>query len=136
MENIEELENSENVINLEADNSSVSDSIPVIETVVETTELEPVSIDKVVEEKVETNINILGKDIPLSLYNLFSEESAQHLQELRRFVHNPKNVKKVNISYDFMRHAHTLASIARTVNLEEFAVLVNGIENIANIKNT
>lgn len=133
VENIEELENSENVISLEADNGSVSDSIPVIETVVETTELEPVSVDKVVEEKVETNINILGKDIPLSLYNLFSEESAQHLQELRSFVHNPKNVKKVNISYDFMRHAHTLASIARTVNLEEFAVLVNGIENIANI---
>lgn len=81
----------------------------------------------------EPTININGQDVLVSLYELFVDESTKHLEELRGFVHDENNVKNVAISHDFMRHAHTLGSIAQTMNLQHFANLASKIEFISNI---
>jgi chemotaxis protein histidine kinase CheA/CheY-like chemotaxis protein len=89
----------------------------------------------VAEDIVQCQKTVLinGVEIDGSLYSLFNEESEYHLNELRAFI--DKNILSNNVimPYDFMRHAHTLASIAETINLMHFAKLVGKLEFVSNI---
>lgn len=85
------------------------------------------------EEKKDT-VSINGMEVSLSLYQLFKEESDVHLKELRASTHNHEDLSGgFEVSKDFMRHAHTLASIAKSVNMDVFSSMVAKIEFIANI---
>ena len=88
---------------------------------------------EVLGEKKDT-VAINGAEISSSLYQLFKEERDTHLQELRMSTHNHEDFKGgFEITQDFMRHAHTLASIAKSVNMDVFSAMVAKIEFIANV---
>lgn len=83
---------------------------------------------------VENNVVVVGdKEISSMLYNLFVEESANHVKSMKQFVGHKDNKNGAVISSDFMLHAHTLASIARTVNLLDCAKLASKLEMISNL---
>lgn len=94
------------------------------------------AVEEVVEEvtPVENAVVIVGdKEISSMLYNLFVEESANHVKSMKQFVQHKDNKNGAVISSDFMLHAHTLASIARTVNLLDCAKLASKLEIISNL---
>jgi chemotaxis protein histidine kinase CheA len=103
----------------------------------------PIVVTKVVEEvmavkpevvEAPKDVLLVGdKEITIMLYNMFVEESTNHMKSMSQFVHNPENQNGSTISSDFMLHAHTLASIARTVNLLDCAKIASKIELIANL---
>ena len=78
-------------------------------------------------------VNINGVEVSSSVFKLFNEESSQHLQALRKFVHDGKNLRKVLLTEDVMRHSHTLSSIGKSVNLLRFSTIAAHLEDIANI---
>lgn len=78
-------------------------------------------------------VNVAGVEIEKTLFDMFEEESNQHLMALREFVHDEKNVKHVILTHDFIRHAHTLTSISKAVNLEKFSSIASRIEQISTL---
>lgn len=84
-------------------------------------------------ENEKEMVNINGVEVSASVFKLFNEESSQYLQALRKFVHDKKNVRKVLLTEDVMRHAHTLASIGKSVNLLRFSQIAAQLEDIANL---
>lgn len=76
-----------------------------------------------VQIKAEARPNVIIGDavIPPELFEIFTAEASQHLaaleDELRRLAENPD--KPVN--HEFMRAAHTLTGISRTLGLEFIA---------------
>lgn len=82
-------------------------------------------------EQPREYIEIDGKEVSISLYELFNEESEEHIKFLKEFVEDNYG-NEVYLSDDFMRHAHTLASISRTVNMQKIAKIAALVEGIAN----
>ena len=97
-----------------------------------TTQDEVQYVSENIEKKDSISIN--GSDVSDSLYELFKEESEAHLKALRSATHVHENFDSgFEITKDFMRHAHTLASIAKSVNMEAFSEIVAKIEFITNM---
>lgn len=87
-----------------------------------------------VEEEVivaEDNTHIInGKEISEELFNMFIEESNTHIFGLQSLL----NKENANIiTNDFVIHAHTLSSISKAVNLNDFARLVHKIELLSTL---
>lgn len=115
--------------NFEVCNPNISTTFEITESVAE------VETPIVVEEDKEDNdvVVVGGKEISSMLYNLFVEESATHVKGMQNFVKHKENKKGAVISSDFMLHAHTLASISRTVNLLDCANIASKLEIISNL---
>ena len=110
---------------------------PVLENEVEIVAEEPSLVfeleDDINEEENEEDekyIMIEGTKISKVLYSLFSEESLVHIEKLKEYAHSEYN-EPVVLTSEFMRHAHTLASIASSVNLNRIAKISSKIESIA-----
>jgi chemosensory pili system protein ChpA (sensor histidine kinase/response regulator) len=97
---------------------------PIIAQLIEKVEIQVPTIEK------ET-VNIDGKEISLILFNMFIEESNSHVKGMEEFVNN--NDTNGYINNNFILHSHTLSSISKTINLNNFAKLVNKIEFISNL---
>jgi chemotaxis protein histidine kinase CheA/CheY-like chemotaxis protein len=82
--------------------------------------------------KEETNdtIYINGKPVATELYDLYKLESASHIDSLKQEAY-AESVQDVLLSDDFMRHAHTLCSISRSVYLEDLGNLAKRLEEVA-----
>jgi chemosensory pili system protein ChpA (sensor histidine kinase/response regulator) len=127
-----DLEETHQPVSEEVTHEEVSEELNTFEVDLGETE-EPVQEPEFVEEKKDT-VTINGLEVSSSLYHLFKEESETHLQELRASTHNHEDLNNgFEVSKDFMRHAHTLASIAKSVNMDVFSSMVAKIEFIANI---
>lgn len=79
------------------------------------------------EDKV---ILINGKEVSSYLYKLYQGESVIHIESLKKFVHENFG-DDVELDSEFMRHSHTLASIAKTVNLQKIADIAVVLEEIS-----
>lgn len=87
----------------------------------------PVEANK--EENNDT-IYIDGKPVAVELYDLYKLESASHIESLKEEAY-AESVQDVLLSDDFMRHAHTLCSISRSVYLEDLGNLAKRLEEVA-----
>lgn len=97
---------------------------------IETLEIEIGEVIKEEEESPDPEyININGKEVSYSLYKLYKEESVANINNLKVFAH--QNYDNVRLDDDFMRYAHTLASISKTVNLQKIASIAVVLEDIA-----
>jgi hypothetical protein len=86
-----------------------------------------VPIIEVVEQikPVNNKYFINDKEIDEDLFNIFIKESNNHIIEMKNLL----NSESANIlTKDFVVHAHTLSSISKEVNLNNFARLVHKIE--------
>lgn len=97
----------------------------LLNEMVEQESVEPEHVESVKKD----TITIGGVEVSETLYQLFKEECTIHLQGLVNAV----NESGFEITPDFMRHAHTLSSIARSVGLNDFAEVVGKIEFISNM---
>lgn len=75
---------------------------------------------------------INGKEVSISLFELFSEESEEHIAAMIDFVESHYS-EKTFLNEELMRHAHTLSSISRTVNMTKVAEISSLIEDISNV---
>ncbi len=82
-----------------------------------------------VQEEVQEEIIIEGKSISKSLYDLFNEESNIHIESLKIAAHEEYN-EPVILDEEFMRHAHTLSSIAASVNMSKISEIAGRLEDI------
>ena len=62
--------------------------------------------------------------------NKFNEESLNHIENLKIAVNDSD---RVALNKDFMRHAHTLNSISKTVNMFKLASFAELLEDISNM---
>ncbi len=84
-----------------------------------------------VEALEEEYINIGHAKISLQLYNLFDKESAEHIENIDKFLLNNKSKKVLAFNDDFTRYVHTLGSISGSVNLNLIHDLAGKLENIS-----
>lgn len=120
-------------LNAESSIGFIEDSTPTEEVKEEANldlELE-LDSESFLETTKETMI-IDGKEVSSSLFDLFLEESAEHIKALKDFVESNYS-SEVELTESFMRHSHTLASISRTVNMQKIAEVSSLAENIATI---
>ncbi len=96
------------------------------------------------EEKAEVNteeidfdsnedsdyLMIDGSKISKSLYEIFNQESLEHITSLKQYVHQDYS-EPVMLNEEFMRHAHTLSSISASVNLKKISKIANKLEKIS-----
>lgn len=80
--------------------------------------------------KQAENITINGKEVPAYLYKLYKEESVVQIAGLKKFVHENYG-DEVELDSEFMRNAHTLASISKTVNLQKIAAIAVALEDVS-----
>lgn len=77
-------------------------------------------------------VMVNGQEVSSSLFDLFNEEKATHLESLKAFMKKNADKESVALTSEFMRHAHTLSSISRTVYLDQVAEIASIIEDISN----
>jgi chemosensory pili system protein ChpA (sensor histidine kinase/response regulator) len=127
------------LVSLKHQFKTINDHLTTTIDIADVSKLAPVEPIPVIEEKelvaeVKSEfITIADKDVPLSLFALFNDESHNHLEALKAYLQENKGQEKVQLDHDFMLHAHTLASIARTVNLNSFATVASKIEVLSNV---
>ncbi|MFN3397099.1 MAG: Hpt domain-containing protein [Sulfurimicrobium sp.] len=74
-----------------------------------------------VEEEHE--ISVGSVTLPYALYNIFINEAGQHLAALRQHLDDLTRHPEMAVQHDFMRAAHTLCGISRTVGFPVIAEL-------------
>lgn len=94
----------------------------VVETLVQSTPSEAA----VVEEESEVLVGSVS--LPPALYNIFINESGQHLATLQRNFESISQSPDAPVQHDFMRAAHTLCGISRTVGFPVIADLAFPLE--------
>lgn len=83
-------------------------------------------------EEAKDIVMVNGQEVSSSLFDLFNEEKATHLESLKAFMNKNADKESVALTSEFMRHAHTLSSISRTVYLDQVAEIASMIEDISN----
>jgi len=92
-------------------------------------ELPPVvAAETPAEPEVPSEIIVSGVTIPEDLFRIFSREAGQHAQALRRELAICQERPGEAVRPEFMRAAHTLSGITRTVGLTDVADLAFGVE--------
>ncbi|MDP2784448.1 MAG: Hpt domain-containing protein, partial [Sulfurimicrobium sp.] len=71
----------------------------------------------------EREISVGSVTLPLALYNIFINEAEQHLATLRQHLGDLIQYPEMAVQHDFMRAAHTLCGISRTVGFPAIAEL-------------
>jgi chemosensory pili system protein ChpA (sensor histidine kinase/response regulator) len=77
---------------------------------------------------VPAGVEIAGTVIPTDLFEIFAAESRAHLETLSRELAALQEHPEAPARAEFMRAAHTLAGIARTVGLQFIAELAFALE--------
>ncbi len=120
-------------IPLDVETQNLSDKqvqeVSDVEENVEETVQEEVEEEIVVEDN-KTTINIEGHEISTELLDLFNEESLNHIENLKIAVNDSD---RVALNKDFIRHAHTLNSISKSVNMFKLASFAELLEDISNM---
>ncbi len=81
------------------------------------------------EENTEESEVLVGSvSLPLALYNIFIYESGQHLSTLQNHFDFLRRHPETPVQHDFMRAAHTLCGISRTVGFPVIADLGSPLE--------
>lgn len=75
-----------------------------------------------------SEIEVGGRVLSATLYDLFLNEAAQHLSRLRQGLGALRDDPAAPIGYDFMRAAHTLGGISSTVGFGAPADLAYALE--------
>ncbi|MDD4911659.1 MAG: Hpt domain-containing protein [Sideroxydans sp.] len=88
---------------------------------------EPVA-EIVNEEPVEDVVRIGAITISPVLFRIASEEAAEHVQRLIGHLEALQNEEHHLVTYDFMRAAHTLAGVNRTMGFVTIAELAYALE--------
>ncbi len=88
----------------------------------------PVAEAPVPEPPLPSEIVIGGVAIPQDLFLIFSREAGQHAHALRRELATRRERPDEPPRAEFMRAAHTLSGITRTVGLTDTADLAFGLE--------
>lgn len=73
-------------------------------------------------------IVIGGIRISPTLFKISTEEAAQHVATLKKYWSALRSSRLPTIEYGFMRAAHTLAGVARTINAPQIAELAHSLE--------
>lgn len=125
---IPEFEAPRGVVNVE--------SVPSFEEVIEEV---PVATEETIEVEIVPEVNsyndepldvqIDGVSVSKNLYEIFLEESNEHIEALKSFAHREYD-GLVIVDYATMRHAHTLASIAASVNMMLVSELSGKLEDV------
>ena len=71
----------------------------------------------------EREIQVGSVTLPYALYNIFINEAGQHLATLQQHLDNLIQYPEMPVQHDFMRAAHTLCGISRTVGFPVIADL-------------
>jgi chemosensory pili system protein ChpA (sensor histidine kinase/response regulator) len=71
----------------------------------------------------EREISVGSVTLPYALYSIFINEAGQHLATLRQHLDALTQNPEVAVQHDFMRAAHTLCGISRTVGFPAIAEL-------------
>ncbi len=101
---------------------SISEAEP--EPAADISELTAPEIPPAAETEVEASDVCIGTaSLPLALYNIFINESGQHLATLQNHLDFLNQQPEALIQHDFMRAAHTLCGISRTVGFPAIADL-------------
>lgn len=79
-------------------------------------------------EHESDTITIGSVTLSTSLFNVASEESAAHLARLQEGFTEMRATEPPAVSYDFMRAAHTLAGVNRTMGFDSVADLSRALE--------
>jgi chemosensory pili system protein ChpA (sensor histidine kinase/response regulator) len=87
----------------------------------------PPVAEYVPEPEIET-VSVGKVTLSASLFNIATEESASNLAVLQQCFAELKSGKPATISYDFMRAAHTLAGVNRTMGFTAVADLSRALE--------
>ncbi|MFZ2162226.1 MAG: Hpt domain-containing protein [Sideroxyarcus sp.] len=89
--------------------------------------LEPVA-EPVAEESEEDSVDIGSVSMSLVLFDIASEEAAGHVQALYDQLAVMHESDTHLVTYDFMRAAHTLAGVNRTMGFVQIAELAYALE--------
>ncbi len=95
---------------------------PVAELVLEIAE------SAVVESAEEGPVEIGSVSLSLVLFNIATEEAAGHVQALQNQLATLHETDAHIVTYDFMRAAHTLAGVNRTMGFVQIAELAYALE--------
>ncbi len=100
-----------------------------LEFVKQTKETEVLEQKADVLEPVETELlSIGGITLSPTLFKIASEEAKQNANALQRQLAELRAVTPPRVQYDFMRAAHTLAGVNRTMGFKDVATLANALE--------
>jgi chemosensory pili system protein ChpA (sensor histidine kinase/response regulator) len=92
---------------------------------------EPVVIEAAEPEEVESDadsVNIGSVSLSLVLFDIATEEAAGHVHALYQQLAELRDSDPHTVSYDFMRAAHTLAGVNRTMGFVQIAELAYALE--------
>lgn len=94
----------------------------------ETVIAERATVDSLDQPEVD---QVIIGEIKLSptLFKIASEEAKQNAISLRKYLTELHELIPLQIQYDFMRAAHTLAGVNRTMGFADIATLANSLEN-------
>jgi chemosensory pili system protein ChpA (sensor histidine kinase/response regulator) len=84
---------------------------------------QPVLASVTEAEPEESEISVGSVSLPLALYKIFINESGQHLATLQHHFELLSKHPDAPVQHDFMRAAHTLCGISRTVGFPVIADL-------------
>ncbi len=102
--------------------------LEVVSQSIQTTISERSTVDTL--EPAETDQIKIG-EIKLSsaLFKIASEEAKQNAISLQKFLSELRTVTPLHVQYDFMRAAHTLAGVNRTMGFADIAALAYSLES-------
>ncbi|MDQ3562788.1 MAG: Hpt domain-containing protein [Pseudomonadota bacterium] len=82
----------------------------------------------IISDIVEPDIDIGSAAVPAALFAIFQREAAEHHRRLMGQVDNLSKHSEAALDAEFVRPAHTLASISRAVGLPYLADLAHALE--------
>ncbi|HAF45229.1 MAG: hypothetical protein A2100_02590 [Sideroxydans sp. GWF2_59_14] len=89
---------------------------------------QPESTETVVPEVEEGPVEIGSVSLSLMLFSIATEEAAGHVEALRNQLAVLHETESHIVTYDFMRAAHTLAGVNRTMGFVQIAELAYALE--------
>lgn len=100
---------------------------PKVKTTEEKT-IKAVPTEIVAEEKAADSVDIGSVSLSLVLFDIATEEAATHVRALYDQLAALHESETHTVSYDFMRAAHTLAGVNRTMGFVQIAELAYALE--------
>ncbi|MBI3221917.1 MAG: Hpt domain-containing protein [Nitrosomonadales bacterium] len=82
-----------------------------------------------VSTPAETVVTIGEHTLSAALFDIASVEAEQNVELLRQHLQELRGAPGAQVKYDFMRAAHTLASVARSIGVAPLAELAHALED-------
>ncbi len=90
-------------------------------------DVQPLKTEPVEQAEAEL-LSIGGITLSPTLFKIASEEAKQNSLALQRHLAELGTAKPLRVQYDFMRAAHTLAGVNRSMGFKDVAALANALE--------